>query len=90
MHFKSSLLTVLLVASLLAGAVPLAAAEKGRFLSLDGAVSQVRKQSGGRVLSAETRDQDGRPVHHIRILSNRGKVLRYRVDAHSGRQVKRR
>ena len=52
--------------------------------NLDRAVSRIRGRTGGRVLSAETRDNDGRRVHHIRILTNNGKVRRVRVDAESG------
>ena len=89
MHWKSSVLTILIVVALVAGS-PANAAKKGRYLSLDNAVSQVREQTGGRVLSAETREQNGRPVHHIRVLSGRGKVLRYRVDARSGERIRRR
>lgn len=49
--------------------------------SLDRAVSRVRKQTGGRVLSAETRDEGGVQVHYIRVLTRDGKVKRIRVVA---------
>lgn len=51
--------------------------------SLDSAVSRIRGRTGGRVLSAETRNENGRPVHHIRILTGNGKVKRIRVDGQS-------
>ena len=89
MHWKNSALIILVVTAALSGS-PASAAKNGRYMSLDSAVSQVREQSGGRVLSAETREQNGKPVHYIRILSNRGKVLRYRVDARSGKPIRRR
>ncbi|MES9903962.1 MAG: hypothetical protein ABW168_14965 [Sedimenticola sp.] len=52
---------------------------------LDGAVSRLRRETGGRVLSAETREQEEGRVHHIRILTREGKVRRFRVDGGSGR-----
>ncbi len=89
MHWKNSALIVLIVVAVLLGA-PAHAAKKNRYMSLDEAVSLVRDRTGGRVLSAETRDQNGRTVHHIRILSDNGKVLRFRVDAKSGKPIGRR
>lgn len=53
-----------------------------RALSLDQAVKQVRKKTGGRVLSAETIEKDGRRVHRIKVL-NDGKVRVHYVDADS-------
>ncbi|EGV51453.1 PepSY domain-containing protein [Candidatus Endoriftia persephonae] len=58
-------------------------------ISLDEAVKQAKRQSGGRVISAETREYDGRPVHNIRILTNEGKLRRYQMDGRSGRFIKR-
>ena len=55
--------------------------------SLDSAVSRARESTGGRVLSAETRQVDGRPTHFVRILTKDGKVRRLRVDARTGRFV---
>jgi uncharacterized membrane protein YkoI len=56
--------------------------------SLDDAVSEMRRQHDGRVISAETlRRRDGRSVHNIRILTPDGRVRRYQVDAESGRRV---
>lgn len=54
---------------------------------LDTAVARIRKQTGGRVLAAETRFIDGRPVHVIRILTPQGKVRNYQIDARTGRQL---
>lgn len=56
-------------------------ARKERGESLDSAVSRVRGSTGGRVLSAETRNEDGRKVHYIRVLTRNGKVKRIRVEA---------
>ena len=49
--------------------------------SLDSAVARIRNQTGGRVLSAETRNEGGVQVHYIRILTKKGKVKRFRVVA---------
>lgn len=54
-------------------------------VSLDQAVRMVRERSGGRVLRAETRRQNGRAVHRIRVLSDDGRVRTYAVDAETGR-----
>ena len=54
-------------------------------VSLDQAVRMVRERSGGRVLRAETRRQNGRAVHRIRVLSDDGRVRTYVVDAETGR-----
>jgi uncharacterized membrane protein YkoI len=54
---------------------------------LEEAVNQVRERVGGRVLSAETQEGDGRPRHVIRILTPDGRVRRVQVDAASGRML---
>ena len=48
--------------------------------SLSEAVEQVRRQTGGRILSAETRMQGNREVHHIKVLMKDGKVKTYKVQ----------
>lgn len=53
--------------------------------SLDEAVSRARRQSNGKVLSAETVRDDGRKTHHIKILTKDGRVKRMRIDARTGR-----
>jgi len=50
-------------------------------ISLDQAVEQARERTGGRVISAETREKEGRRVHNIRILTEDGKVRRLQIDA---------
>jgi hypothetical protein len=49
--------------------------------SLNSAVARIRKQTGGRVLSAETKNEAGVQVHYIRVLTRDGKVKRFRVVA---------
>jgi hypothetical protein len=55
-------------------------------LSLDRAVQQARERTGGRVISAETREEDGRMFHNIRILTNDGRVRRLQYDADDERR----
>ena len=53
--------------------------------SLDQAVAKVRRLYGGTVIKAETKNQGGRPVHRIKILTEDGKVRTVRVDGNDGR-----
>ena len=61
-----------------------------RVSTLDDAVSRARRRTGGRVLSAETRKQQGRDVHVIRVITDDGKVRRIREDARTGRPIEQR
>ena len=54
-------------------------------LSLDDAIAVVRQQTGGKVLRATTRTEDGRTVHEIRVLTDEGLVKTLIVDAQNGR-----
>ena len=56
-------------------------------VSLDQAVSMVKRSSGGRVIKANTSYSNGRPVHSIRVLSENNRVRTYRIDAVSGRRL---
>jgi hypothetical protein len=47
--------------------------------TLSEAVEQVRRQTGGQILSAETKVQGGREVHHIKVLTKDGKVKTHKV-----------
>jgi uncharacterized membrane protein YkoI len=49
-------------------------------MSLSQAIESVRKRTGGKVLSAETKVQGGREVHHIKVLTPDGKVRTHRVN----------
>jgi uncharacterized membrane protein YkoI len=49
-------------------------------MSLSQAIESVRRRTGGKVVSAETRVQGGREVHHIKVLSKDGKVKTYKVN----------
>ena len=54
--------------------------EERSCLSLREAIEQVRRQYNGRILSAETRRVSGnREVHHIKVLTDSGKVKAVRI-----------
>jgi uncharacterized membrane protein YkoI len=50
-------------------------------ISLDQAAEQVRRQTGGRILSAETVNKDGRQVHRIKVLTPDHKVVIREINA---------
>lgn len=56
-------------------------------LSLDEAIERVQRQFGARVVRAETREDRGRTVYVLRLLSPDGRVWTVRVDAQSGRTI---
>jgi len=49
-------------------------------LSLSQAVAQVRRQYKGRIVSAETRRSGKREVHHIKVLTEGGKVKTVKIQ----------
>lgn len=52
---------------------------QGSCMSLSEAIESVRRRTGGKVLSAETRVQGDREVHHIKVLKD-GKVRTHKVN----------
>ncbi|MDH3417532.1 MAG: hypothetical protein OEM64_14585 [Gammaproteobacteria bacterium] len=48
--------------------------------SLSEAVEQVRRQTNGRILSARTKVNGNREVHHIKVLTKDGKVKTVKVQ----------
>lgn len=50
-------------------------------MSLDQAVAKVRRESGGRILSAETVTENGKRVHRIKVLTQDNKVRVITVPA---------
>ncbi len=48
--------------------------------NLSQAVEQIRRQTKGRIVSAETRTRNGREVHHIKVLTDDGKVKTHKVQ----------
>ncbi|MGE5240528.1 MAG: PepSY domain-containing protein [Bacteroidota bacterium] len=85
-----------LLAALLAGAAtapaqarrdaraPRGEAAQRAGISLDEAVARVRRDTGGRVLAAEARDDRGRTIYRIKVLLPNGAVRVVNVDAQSG------
>jgi uncharacterized membrane protein YkoI len=58
-------------------------------ISLDEAVARARRQSDGKILSAETVSVGGRRVHRIKVLTRDGRVTRVEIDAETGRPASR-
>jgi len=54
-------------------------------VSRDQAVVAAQQASGGRVLSVEKAERDGRPVWRVKVLSAQGEVKVILIDAASGR-----
>jgi uncharacterized membrane protein YkoI len=54
-------------------------------VSRDDAASTAQQASGGRVLSVEKADRDGRPVWRVKVLTPQGSVTVILIDAASGR-----
>ena len=48
--------------------------------SLSQAIEQVRRQTGGQILSAKTKVNGNREVHHIKVLTKDGKVRTVKVQ----------
>lgn len=71
------LVTALLL--ILSNPVPLQASQ-GKTQSLDAAIQQVRQQTGGRILSATTVNNNGQPVHRIKVLLPSGEVRIFKVN----------
>ena len=53
-------------------------------MSLSEATESVRRRTGGKVISAETKVHGGREVHHIKVLTKDGKVRTHKVN---GRKI---
>jgi len=56
---------------------------QGSGLTLSQAVQQVRRQYKGRIVSAITKRQGNREVHHIKVLTEDGKVKTVRIQGRS-------
>ena len=56
------------------------AAQSNGGKSLGDAIEQVRRQTDGRILSAETKVHGNREVHHIKVLTKDGKVKIHQVQ----------
>ena len=49
-------------------------------------MARVRRDTGGRVLSAEAHEKRGAVSYRIKVLMPNGAVRVYQVDAHGGRK----
>jgi hypothetical protein len=59
-------------------------------MTLDAAAARVRRETGGRVLSAETvSGKGGRALHEIKVLTDSGRVRLLRVDSATGNVLPR-
>lgn len=56
-------------------------------VSRDDAASTAQQSSGGRVLSVEITERDGRPVWRVKVLTPQGAVKVILVDVASGRTL---
>ena len=56
---------------------------QGRGMTLEQAIEQVKRQYGGRIVSANTVVQGGREVHVVRVLTREGSVKTVRVPGRS-------
>ena len=54
--------------------------QKGGGKSLAEAIEQVRRQTDGRILGAETKVKGNREVHHVKVLTRDGKVKTVKVQ----------
>lgn len=82
------LFILLLLIVVLPAAAPAAAAPRGvaaAEITLEQAVEQVRRETGGRILAAETVQQNGRRVHRIKVLTPANSVRTLSIDAGGGR-----
>ena len=51
--------------------------------TLEQAIAEVRRKTGGKIVGAETKVQGGREVHHIKVLTKDGRVKTHRVNGKS-------
>jgi len=56
-------------------------ADSSQGINLDQAVERVRKQTGGRILSAETVTRNGQRVHRIKVLTPDHRVVIREIPA---------
>lgn len=52
---------------------------QGNGMTLSEAVESVRKQTDGRIISAETKSKNGNETHEIKVLTKDGKVKTFRI-----------
>ena len=57
-------------------------------MSLSQAVKQVKRDTGGKVLSAETRVQGNKEMHFVKVLTQDGRVRTVRVQGNPVKKKK--
>jgi translation initiation factor IF-1 len=60
-------------------------AQKSDGMTLAQAIELVRRQTNGRILSAETRVSGKREMHHIKVLTKDGKVRTHQIPGRTRR-----
>ncbi|MDH5649479.1 MAG: hypothetical protein OEY67_07455 [Gammaproteobacteria bacterium] len=58
---------------------------KKNSVSLQQATANVKKETGGRILSSETQTRKGKQTHRIKVLLPSGKVQVFFIDANNKR-----
>jgi uncharacterized membrane protein YkoI len=56
-------------------------------VSRDAAAAVVQKSSGGRILSVDRAEREGRPVWRVKVLTPQGEVKAVLIDIASGRTL---
>jgi len=55
--------------------------------SLEESINDAKRVTNGKLISAKTVEEQQQNVHHIRILTNNGKVKRFRYDERTGKRL---
>ncbi len=54
-------------------------------LSKDAAAEIIREKQNGRILEIKSKDENGKTVHVIKILTHDDRIKKYRIDAETGK-----
>lgn len=57
-------------------------------LTKESAAKQVQTQSGGKVLSVDPKQSDGKQLFKVKVLHDDGKIKIYQLDAETGLEVR--
>jgi len=85
LKLSAFILLLLLASHVVQAAPPVSQRGAATAITLEQAVAQVRKETGGRILAAETVQENGRRVHRIKVLTPDHSVRTIRIDAGNGR-----
>lgn len=56
-------------------------------ITLDQATKEVTKETESKVLSAETKVVNGKNIHVIKILTEKGRIQHIKIDAETGENI---